>query len=143
MIQVCFLVQRFRCKSRDTCGRTFSVLPPVALALKRYAAAVVQGAWEDHVDSEAPLTLEKIAERWDLKCVQTIQRWLHPLKSTGDSLAAGLRRLLPYTQPGEDDSVGGDQLLRVARLVAASIPLASPLDRSRVPYHFVMQQLIC
>jgi hypothetical protein len=133
-----FGVKRFRCKSAS-CGRTFSILPPVALVLKRYAAGLIQGAWEDHVGEE-PLTLEEIAERWELPCVQTVQRWLHPVRAMGEALKRELRRLLPFSAPGQDDAAGAerDELLGLARQLA-NRPFRSLFDRSRVPYHFVLQ----
>ena len=133
-----FWVKRFRCKSAN-CGRTFSILPAFVLVLKRYAAGIVQGAWEDHVGKE-PRTLEEIAERWDLPCVQTVQRWLHPLRSKGETLKREFRRVLPYLAPGPSGPAGvdNDELLGLARQVADRTH-CSPFDRSRVPYHFVLQ----
>jgi len=133
-----FLVKRFRCK-RKGCRKTFSILPAFVLVLKRYAAGIIQGAWEEHVDEE-PRTLEVIAERWDLPCVQTIQRWLHPLVSMGEYLKMELRRVLPYPASGQTEParVDHDELLGLARQVAECTP-CSPFDRSRVPYHFVLQ----
>jgi hypothetical protein len=131
-----FWVKRFRCKS---CCRTFSLLPPLALFLKRYAAGIIQDAWERHVDEE-PLTLEEIAERWDLPCVQTVQRWLHPLRSMGEALKRELRQALPFTAPGLPGPAAeavSDELLGLARQVAKHTRCSS-FDRLRVPYHFVL-----
>lgn len=133
-----FQVKRFRCKSAS-CGRTFSLLPPFVLVLKRYAAGIIQSSWEDHV-AKVPLSLEDIAGRWQLPCVQTIQRWLHPLQAMGESLKREFRQVLPYSAPGQSEParVGPRELLELARQVADCTP-CSPFDRSRVPYHFVLQ----
>lgn len=135
-------VKRFRCKKGK---QTFSLLPAFVLVLKRYAAGIIQGVWEDYVtrSKEEPgsRSLEAVAERWGLPCAGTLQRWLAPLRSKGESLKRELRKVLPYRAPGDRDSethaTDEDELLGLARQVAEHTPCA-PFDRSRVPYHFVL-----
>ena len=119
-------------------------MPPVLLVLKRYAAQVVQGCWEERL---AGAGLEEVAERWEVACSRTVQRWLAPLVTRpeqtawwqlGDRVGGELRRLLPVVV--EPVAHSASQLLNLARLTAEHAPSA-PFDTSRTPYHFVQAAL--
>lgn len=143
-----FPVQRWRCKA---CRRTFSLLPPFVLVLKRYAAALVQGVWEERVNGAVAegasgataevgrASLERLAERWGLPCVVTVRRWLLPLEVHAQSVEAELRRLLSrdVKERVEGQRRPGERILSLAQLVTTHVP-HHPLDRDRVPYHHAL-----
>lgn len=137
------------------CRRTLSRLPPFVLVLKRYAAALIQGVWEDRIngftdgeakraasDADRGQSLEQLTERWGLPCVITVWRWLAPLEDHAQSLEAELRRLLPEGSRGHVEVLPtpGERLLSLAQLVPIHVP-HHPLDRDRVPYHHVLSFL--
>lgn len=144
-----FPVKRWRCKS---CRRTFSHLPPFVLVLKRYAAALVQGVWEERVNgvptdeaatssagAEWRLSLERLAERWGLPCVVTVRRWLLPLEIHAEGIEAEFRRVLrqDVKEHVKEQCPVGERLLSLAQRVTSHVP-HHPVDRDRVPYHHVL-----
>lgn len=127
-----FPVKRWRCTA---CERTFSHLPPFVLVLKRYAAEVVQGVWEDRVERAPATSLERLAESWGLPCVATLRRWVGPVRDAAFELESELRRMLPL---GTDvhQTCRSARILSLARLY--TLTAHHLLDRHRVPYHFVL-----
>jgi hypothetical protein len=152
------LVRRFRCKA---CGKTRTYLPSIALHLKRYAAKVVQGCWEDWARIEettgAGLCYEATAEAWHVPSARTVKGWLGPLIAKADALMGEIRRYAREVSPGRALTEGQDvqapqspagtarspqryglsKLLNLTRTLLAQVTL-SPEDQLRVPYHFVM-----
>ncbi len=106
------------------------MLPAFLLLLKRYAAQVVQGCWENWCGG---LTLERVSEQWWIRCVRTVQRWLRPLVRDAPRIAAELRRLWHL----EEQQAGRSELLQLVRQAACQ---SSPF-RHATPYSYVQAVL--
>jgi hypothetical protein len=134
-------VKRFRCRS---CQRTWSFQPPVVVRYKRYAARIIDGCWETWSNG---LSLEATAERWQLRCVRTVQRWLGPIAAAPKALMGEVRRLLGTgKEPQQTSEEPPQQKVRTAvkalrtltQALLQEVPARSS-DSTRVPYHFVMR----
>lgn len=106
------------------------ILPAFLLLLKRYAAQVVQGCWEDWCGG---LTLERVSEKWWIPCIRTVQRWLRPLVRDRTRIAAELRRLWQLNEL----QAGRSELLHMVRQAARQ---SSPF-RHATPYSYVQAVL--
>ena len=106
------------------------ILPAFLLILKRYASQIVQGCWEDWCGG---LTLEKVSEKWWIRCVRTVQRWLRPLVREAPRIGAELRRLWNFEGLETDRS---ELLLMVRQAASQSSPL-----RHATPFSYVQAVL--
>jgi len=124
-------IKRFYC---GHCGMTFGVLPAFLVIFKRYAAPLIQGCWEDWC---AGYGYEKLSEKWWIRCVRTVQRWLRPLIRNQPALLAELRRLWQLEEPQQSSKTPLKRSLlldAVRQAVQQSYP-SSRIQRSTPYFH--------
>lgn len=127
-------IKRFYCKQ---CGQTFGVLPPFLVILKRHAAPLIQGCWEDWCAGD---TYEKLSEKWWIRCVRTVQRWLRPLIRNQTSLLAELRRLWQLEELQQTGAL--QERFKLLQAVRQAIQQSRPSKIRRATPYFHVQLIL-
>ena len=124
-------IKRFSC---GHCGKTFGVLPAFLVILKRYAAPLIQGCWDDWCAGSG---YEKLSEKWSIRCVRTVQRWLRPLIRGQPALLAELRRLWQLEEPQQASNASNMRslLLNAVRQAIQQSNPSSQIQRHTPYFH--------
>lgn len=124
-----------RCFCRR-CGKTFGILPTFLVILKRYTVPLIQKCWEDWCQGDS---YEIVSEKWWIRCVRTVQRWLRPLIRYERELMAELRRLWQVEEPQPAGGASARSLL--LDTVRSAIQQSPPSKTQSNPYFHVQSVL--